>query len=74
MRLAVDVTGKMPKLNFSLSPKLRYKDLYRPARRKDVDEEMLRLKALIRESLEKNVKESTRKYQGFKDENVDSNE
>lgn len=74
VRLAVDVTGKMPKLNFSLSPKLRYKDLYRPARRKDVDEEMLRLKALIRESLEKNVKESTRKYQGFKDENVDSNE
>lgn len=72
VRLAVDVNGTMPKLNFSLSPSLRYKNLYRPARRKEVDEEVLRLKAMIRESLEKNVKESTRKYEGF--DNVNDNE
>lgn len=65
VRLAVDVFGTLPNLKFDLSPKLRYKNLYRPAKRDDVDKETLRLKAMIRESLEANVKESTREYQGI---------
>lgn len=65
VRLAVDVLGTMPKLNFAVSPKLRYKNLYRPSKRKDVDEQVLRLKRMIRESLEANVKESTREYEGL---------
>ena len=65
VRLAVDVLGTMPKLKFELSPKLRYKNLYRPAKRTEVDEHVLRLKAMIRQSLEANVKESTRQYEGL---------
>lgn len=65
VRLAVDVFGTMPDLKFSLSPKLRYKDLYRPAKRSEVDNQVLRLKAMIRQSLEANVKEETREYQGL---------
>lgn len=65
VRLAVDVLGTMPKLNFAVSPKLRYKNLYRPSKRNDVDEQVLRLKRMIRESLEANVKESTREYEGL---------
>ena len=68
VRLAVDVFGTMPQLKFDLSPKLRYKNLYRPAKRNEVDEQVLRLKAMIRESLEANVKQSTREYQGLGDE------
>ena len=71
VRLAVDVQGTMPKLNFAVSPKLRYKNLYRPAKRSDVDNEVLRLKKMIRESLEANVKESTREYEGLGEENSD---
>ncbi len=65
VRLAVDVLGTMPKLKFEMSPKLRYKNLYRPARRTEVDEQMLRLKAMIRQSLEANVKQETRDYEGL---------
>lgn len=65
VRLAVDVFGTLPKLKFDVSPKLRYKNLYRPAKRSDVDNEVLRLKKMIRESLEANVKESTREYEGL---------
>lgn len=65
VRLAVDVFGTMPKLKFDVSPKLRYKNLYRPAKRDEVDKETLRLKAMIRESLEANVKDETREYQGL---------
>ena len=68
VRLAVDVLGTMPKLKFEISPKLRYKNLYRPAKRSELDNEVLRLKAMIRESLEANVKESTREYEGLKTE------
>lgn len=67
VRLAVDVYGTLPKLKFDISPKLRYKNLYRPARRSEVDNEVLRLKSLIRQSLEANVKESTRSYEGLED-------
>lgn len=65
VRLAVDVSGTMPKLNFSLSPSLKYKNLYRPAKRNELDNEVLRLKAMIRQSLEANVRQSTRDYEGF---------
>lgn len=65
VRLAVDVYGTMPKLKFDISPKLRYKNLYRPARRSEVDNEVLRLKAMIRQSLEANVKDETREYEGL---------
>ena len=65
VRLAVDVYGTMPKLKFDLSPKLRYKNLYRPAKRSEVDNEVLRLKSMIRQSLEANVKEETRTYEGL---------
>ncbi len=69
VRLAVDVFGTMPKLKFDVSPKLRYKNLYRPERRSDVDKETLRLKEMIRKSLEANVKQETRDYQGLDSDN-----
>lgn len=65
VRLAVDVLGTLPKLNFDLSTKLRYKNLYRPAKRNDLDKATLRLKENIRKVLEANVKDSTREYQGL---------
>lgn len=65
IRLAVDVLGTLPKLNFDISPKLRYKNLYRPSRRNDVDKSVLHLQELIVKSLEANVKEDTRNYQGL---------
>ncbi|MDY5969562.1 MAG: AsmA-like C-terminal region-containing protein [Bacteroidales bacterium] len=66
MRLALDVKGVMPKLGFSLS-KCRYAELFKPEKRNDVQEQTLKLKRMIRESLEANVKESTREYQGLDD-------
>ena len=63
-RLALDVKGVMPKLGFSLT-QCRYADLYRPERRGELENQTLRLKSLIRESLERNVKASTRSYQGL---------
>lgn len=65
VRLAVDVVGIMPKINFDLSTKLRYKNLFRPAKRNSVDKATLQLKENIRKVLEANVKESTREYQGL---------
>lgn len=65
VRLAVDVLGTMPKLNFDLSAKLRYKNLFRPAKRNSVDKATLQLKETIRKALEANVKDSTREYQGL---------
>ena len=61
-RLAVDVVGVMPKLNFQLS-KLRYAELFVPEKRNDVQQRTLALKKLIRESLEANVKQETRTKQ-----------
>lgn len=68
VRLAVDVMGTLPQLKFDLSPKLRYKNLYRPAKRSDVDEYVLKMKRMVRESLEANVKQETRQYQGLGEE------
>lgn len=63
-RLAVDVLGVMPKLNFTLS-KCRYAELYKPEKRNSLQEQTMQLKQLIRQSLEANVKESTRTYKGL---------
>lgn len=63
-RLALDVSGVMPKLNFKLS-KCRYADMYKPDKRNDVQKKTLELKELIRKSLESNVRQSTRDYQGL---------
>ena len=63
-RLALDVKGVMPKLGFALTP-CRYADLYRPERRGELENQTLRLKSLFRESLERNVKASTRNYKGL---------
>lgn len=65
VRLAVDVLGTLPNIKFDLSPSLRYKNLYRPAKRDDVDKSTLKLKAMIKEVLEANVKKETREYQGL---------
>lgn len=73
MRLALDVKGVMPKLNFKLS-KCRYAELYKPEKRNDVQAQTLELKNLIRKSLESNVKETTRSYKGLEDgSNVEGN-
>lgn len=65
-RLALDVKGVMPKLRFKLS-KCRYAELYQPEKRSDVQAQTIELKNMIRKSLESNVKESTREYQGLDD-------
>lgn len=66
-RMALDVKGVMPKLGFSLS-KCRYAEMFKPEKRNDVQEQTLKLKRMIRESLEANVKDSTRSYQGLEKE------
>ncbi len=66
MRLALDVRGVMPKLGFKLS-KVRYAELYQPEKHNDLQRQTEQLAALIRKSLESNVKESTREYQGLQD-------
>ncbi len=63
-RLALDVKGVMPKLGFSLT-KCRYPDLFEPEKQSQLESQTMRLKNMIRESLEKNVKESTREYKGL---------
>lgn len=63
-RLALDVKGVMPKLNFKLG-KCRYADMYKPDKRNDVQQKTLELKDLIRKSLESNVRQSTKDYQGL---------
>ena len=60
-RLAVDALGVMPKIGIKLS-KCRYADLYQPAKRNDLEERTIAFKRLIHESLEANVRESTRQY------------
>lgn len=62
-RLALDVKGVMPKLGFKLS-KCRYAEMYKPEKRNDVQQRTLELKNLIRRSLESNVRQSTRDYEG----------
>ena len=63
-RLAVDVMGVMPNLKFSLS-KLRYAELYKPERQNAVQQRTMALKNMIRQSLERNVKEETRNAKRF---------
>lgn len=63
-RLAVDVIGVMPKLGFKLS-KCRYAEMYKPEKRNELQKQTLEMKALIRKSLEANVKKDTRQYKGL---------
>lgn len=65
-RLAVDVLGVMPKLGFKLS-KCRYAEMYKPEKRNELQKQTLEMKALIRKSLEANVKADTRQYKGLTD-------
>jgi hypothetical protein len=54
----------MPKLGFKLG-KCRYAELYKPEKRNDLQKQTLELKGMIRKSLESNVKQDTRTYQGL---------
>lgn len=63
-RLAVDALGVMPKVGIKLS-KCRYSDLYKPEKHNDLEARTMALKKMIVQSLEANVKEETRKYQGL---------
>ena len=58
-RLAVDVKGVLPKLNFSLG-KVQYEELYKPEKKGVVENHTLELKQMIRQALESNVRETTR--------------
>lgn len=66
-RLAVDALGVMPKIGIRLS-KCRYEDLYRPEKADALEKRTMALKKMIHESLEANVKESTRQYKGLPQE------
>lgn len=63
-RLAVDALGVMPQVGIKLG-KCKYADLYKPEKRNDLEKQTMALKQLIRQSLEANVREETRKYQGL---------
>lgn len=63
-RLAVDINGVMPKLNFKLG-KVKYAALYKPEKQNAVQQRTMALKNMIRQSLERNVKEETRNAQRF---------
>ncbi|MBO4587499.1 MAG: hypothetical protein J5711_01180 [Bacteroidales bacterium] len=63
-RLAVDINGVMPKLNFKLG-KVKYAELYKPERQNAVQQRTMALKNMIRQSLERNVKEETRNAKRF---------
>lgn len=63
-RLAVDINGVMPKLNFKLG-KVKYADLYKPEKQNAVEQRTMALKNMIRQSLERNVKEETRNAKRF---------
>lgn len=55
IRLGLDIKGNINDLKYSLAP-CRYKNLYRPAKRNEVDQQVLDLKKLITNSLKQTVK------------------
>lgn len=55
VRLGLDIKGPMNDLSYKLAP-CKYKNLYRPERRKDTDNMVLELKKMISNSLKKTVK------------------
>ena len=63
-RLALDINGVMPKLNFKLG-KVKYAEIYKPEKQNAVQKRTLALKNIIRQSLERNVKEETRNAKRF---------
>jgi len=54
VRLGIDVTGTLDKMNYRLASP-RYAELYRPASRRAVESRQLQLRNLIREALIRNV-------------------
>ena len=56
LKLGIDVTGTIDDLDYKLT-KCRYKDIYRPARRKVVENKQLELRNMIRETLVKKLEE-----------------
>lgn len=59
VRLGLDIKGNINDLKYSLAP-CRYKNLYRPAKRGEVDQQVLDLKKLITTSLKQTVKPKSR--------------
>lgn len=59
-RIGVDVSGVLPKLNFKLG-KVKYAELYNPEKQNAVQHRTMALKNLIRQSLEGNVREETKR-------------
>ena len=55
LRLGLDIKGPMNDLSYKLAP-CKYKNLYRPERRKDTDNMVLELKKMISNSLKRTVK------------------
>lgn len=55
VRLAVDVTGKLPKPNVSLG-KVKYNELYNPEKTDAIKQRTLEIKKMVREALESNVR------------------
>ncbi len=55
VRLGLDIKGPMNDLSYKLAP-CKYKNLYRPERRKDTDNMVLELKKMISDSLKRTVK------------------
>lgn len=58
-RVAIDVNGVLPKLNFKVG-KVQYGELYRPERRNAAQNYTMELKTMILRELESNVKEKTK--------------
>ena len=56
VRLGIDVTGNLDKLNYRLASP-RYAELYRPASRRVVESRQLELRRMIREALMRNIME-----------------
>lgn len=54
-RLGINISGNMKDLKYSLAP-CKYKNLYRPKRRKETDKMVLELKQKIADALKANVK------------------
>lgn len=58
MRLAVDVSGTLSEPKIALG-KVQYAEMYKPEKRDDLQTRTLEIKRLVREALEKNVKQSS---------------
>ena len=55
LRLAVDVTGSLPKPHVTLG-KVKYKDLFKPEKANVMQKRTIEIKKMVREALESNVR------------------